>query len=186
MHIDIQGLTKTFAVAERAPGLLGAVRGLIWRKHRVIEALRGLSFGIEPGELVGFLGPNGAGKNTTIKILSGILVPDAGLCDVGGRCPWGSFTFLVPLGLTLFLPVHALLHRPLATASDLAVHAGPTLSPALALGLPLAGFAFLGVACSSGTGAFGFTSQPGRDASSPGPPGPPALSISCSAASCAG
>jgi ABC-2 type transport system ATP-binding protein len=40
--------------------------------------LDGISFTIQPGELTGYIGPNGAGKSTTIKILSGILVPDSG------------------------------------------------------------------------------------------------------------
>ena len=49
---------------------------------------KGVSFDIEEGELVGYIGPNGAGKSTTVKILSGILVPDGGECSVLGLCPW--------------------------------------------------------------------------------------------------
>ena len=48
----------------------------------------GCRFSIEPGELVGYIGPNGAGKSTTVKIISGILVPDAGKCEILGRVPW--------------------------------------------------------------------------------------------------
>ena len=48
----------------------------------------GVSFSLKPGELVGYIGPNGAGKSTTVKILSGILVPDSGHCEVLGRVPW--------------------------------------------------------------------------------------------------
>jgi ABC-2 type transport system ATP-binding protein len=55
---------------------------------RTVEALAGIGFTIEPGELVGYVGPNGAGKSTTIKILSGILVPDSGRCEVLGFVPW--------------------------------------------------------------------------------------------------
>src|SRR5205085_9406699 len=51
-------------------------------------ALDGISFRIEPGELVGYIGPNGAGKSTTVKVLSGILVPDSGRCEVLGHVPW--------------------------------------------------------------------------------------------------
>ena len=53
-----------------------------------IEALKGISFSLERGELLGFIGPNGAGKSTTIKILSGILRPSSGSCEVEGLVPW--------------------------------------------------------------------------------------------------
>lgn len=49
-----------------------------------VEALRGISFEVAPGEVLGFLGPNGAGKSTTIKILTGQLKPDAGTVRVLG------------------------------------------------------------------------------------------------------
>ena len=49
-----------------------------------------VSFSIEPGELVGYIGPNGAGKSTTVKVMSGILVPDSGRCEILGRVPWKS------------------------------------------------------------------------------------------------
>jgi ABC-2 type transport system ATP-binding protein len=51
------------------------------------EALRGLSFRVEPGEVVAFLGPNGAGKSTTIRILTGQLDRDAGTVSVLGLDP---------------------------------------------------------------------------------------------------
>ncbi len=51
-------------------------------------ALRDVSFSLEEGEFVGYIGPNGAGKSTTVKILSGILVPESGICRVRGRVPW--------------------------------------------------------------------------------------------------
>jgi viologen exporter family transport system ATP-binding protein len=89
-HILVNNLVKTFRVAERRPGLWGAVAGLARRRHRSVRALDGISFAIEPGELVGYIGPNGAGKSTTVKILSGILVPDSGRCEVLGRVPWAQ------------------------------------------------------------------------------------------------
>ncbi len=52
------------------------------------EALKGISFSVEGGEIVGYLGPNGSGKSTTIKILSGILWPDGGKVRVAGYIPW--------------------------------------------------------------------------------------------------
>ncbi len=87
-QIVVEDLVKTYRVAERRAGLGGALRGLFHREHRTVRALDGASFRIEPGELVGYVGPNGAGKSTTIKILSGILVPDSGRCEVLGHVPW--------------------------------------------------------------------------------------------------
>jgi len=49
-----------------------------------IEALRGISFTVKAGEIVGMLGPNGAGKSTAIKIITGYLQPDGGKVEVDG------------------------------------------------------------------------------------------------------
>ncbi len=87
-HIIVENLTKTFRIAQREPGLAGAVKGLLQRRYRTVRALDGVSFTLEPGELVGYIGPNGAGKSTTVKVLGGILVPDSGRCEVLGRVPW--------------------------------------------------------------------------------------------------
>jgi len=83
--IVCDGLVKTFRVAERQGG---ALRSLVRPRWRTVRALDGISFRIEPGELVGCIGPNGAGKSTTVKVLGGILVPDSGVCTVAGRVPW--------------------------------------------------------------------------------------------------
>jgi ABC-2 type transport system ATP-binding protein len=87
-HVIVEDLRKSFRVAERRPGTLGAIAGLVARRHRVVRAIDGISFAIERGELVGYIGPNGAGKSTTVKVLSGILVPDGGRVEVLGRVPW--------------------------------------------------------------------------------------------------
>jgi len=87
-QIIVRDLSKDYRVAAREAGLLGAARGLFRRSYRTIEALKGVSFSLEAGELVGMIGPNGAGKSTLIKILTGILEPSAGLCEIGGRVPW--------------------------------------------------------------------------------------------------
>lgn len=87
-QIIVDNLVKTFRVAERQAGTWGAVRGLARRRYREVCALDGVSFSLEKGELVGYIGPNGAGKSTTVKVLSGILVPDSGRCEIGGRTPW--------------------------------------------------------------------------------------------------
>lgn len=93
--ILVENLSKSFRIAKRDPGLWGAVRGVVRRRYHTIAALDGVSFTIPRGELVGYIGPNGAGKSTTIKILSGILVPDAGRCEVLGRTPWRQRTAIV-------------------------------------------------------------------------------------------
>jgi ABC-2 type transport system ATP-binding protein len=87
-QIVVSDLVKVFRVAERAPGLLGAVRGLVRRRVREVRALDGVSFTVETGTVCGYIGPNGAGKSTTVKILAGILVPDGGRVEVLGRVPW--------------------------------------------------------------------------------------------------
>ncbi|MFT5562848.1 MAG: ABC-2 type transport system ATP-binding protein [Candidatus Azotimanducaceae bacterium] len=87
-QVVVKNLSKQFQVAERQPGFVGSLKGLFHRRYRDIQALDGVSFELERGELVGYIGPNGAGKSTTIKILSGILVPDSGTCEVGGMTPW--------------------------------------------------------------------------------------------------
>jgi len=87
-QILVEELSKTYRIAERDPGALGAVKGLFHRRWRTVEALNGVSFQMEQGELVGLIGPNGAGKSTTIKILSGILEPTSGRCEVDGLTPW--------------------------------------------------------------------------------------------------
>ncbi len=86
--IRVKNLEKTFRIAIRQPGLWGAVSGLFNRQYKTVKALEDVSFSIEPGELIGYIGPNGAGKSTTVKILSGILVPDAGEVEVLGLTPW--------------------------------------------------------------------------------------------------
>jgi len=60
------------------------------RKTVRVEALKGISFDVEEGELLGFLGPNGAGKSTTLKILTGVLYPTSGKAEVLGYTPWRS------------------------------------------------------------------------------------------------
>ena len=88
VQILVENLTKTFRVAEHRAGLWGALAGLARRTYHDIHALAGIDFAIEESELVGYIGPNGAGKSTTVKILSGILVPTAGRCEVNGVTPW--------------------------------------------------------------------------------------------------
>ena len=86
--ITVRDLRKTYVVPEREAGLKAALTSLVRRKTREVEAVRDISFGIAPGEIVGFLGPNGAGKTTTLKMLSGLLHPTSGEVNVLGFTPW--------------------------------------------------------------------------------------------------
>jgi ABC-2 type transport system ATP-binding protein len=86
--IEVRDLRKTFTTKRKAPGLRGSLRSIFRPELQTIEAVRGLSFEMEPGELLGLIGPNGAGKSTTIKILTGILYPTAGQASVLGLTPW--------------------------------------------------------------------------------------------------
>src|SRR5437773_4007954 len=67
------GLSKSYKV------------GHIWQRSR--PALQGLDLEVRRGEVFGYLGPNGSGKTTTLKLLLGLLRPDAGEIHVLGR-PW--------------------------------------------------------------------------------------------------
>ena len=83
--IEMKGISKTYRVRRREAGLGNAVRSLFSREYTEIPALKSMSFTIPDGQIVGYIGPNGAGKSTTIKILSGILRPDGGMCSVEDR-----------------------------------------------------------------------------------------------------
>ncbi|MFI5343167.1 MAG: ATP-binding cassette domain-containing protein [Chlamydiales bacterium] len=90
MHtvIKLNKLSKKFVAAKSYPGLLGAMRGLLFPEKYEIPAIQELSFEVQAGERVAFIGPNGAGKSTTIKMLTGILHPTSGDGEVLGLVPW--------------------------------------------------------------------------------------------------
>ncbi len=86
--IEVEALAKTFRTRERAAGLAGSLRSFVVPRYREREAVKPISFSLEPGELLAFIGPNGAGKSTTIKMLTGILYPTSGKARVLGLVPW--------------------------------------------------------------------------------------------------
>lgn len=86
--IELNGIRKEFKVAKRPAGFWNASKALFKKDYTVIKALDDISFTIPKGEIVGYIGPNGAGKSSTIKVMSGILVPDSGTCTIDGLTPW--------------------------------------------------------------------------------------------------
>lgn len=86
--IQVEDLVKEFHRPKRFDGPLGGLRTLFTRQYTTTRAVDGVSFSVDEGELIGYLGSNGAGKSTTIKMLSGILVPTDGRVEVNGVVPW--------------------------------------------------------------------------------------------------
>ncbi|WP_295658453.1 ATP-binding cassette domain-containing protein [uncultured Nocardioides sp.] len=80
--IDATDLSRTFVVRRKDAG-----RRSLRRRREEVHAVHGVTFSVEPGEMVGYIGPNGAGKSTTIKMLTGILVPTGGRLTVAGVEP---------------------------------------------------------------------------------------------------
>jgi viologen exporter family transport system ATP-binding protein len=86
--IEVHELSKEFRTFRRREGVWGAVQNLFVRDHLTVNAVDRVSFSIEPGEMVGYIGANGAGKSTTIKMLTGILVPTGGKLVANGFVPF--------------------------------------------------------------------------------------------------
>ena len=86
--IEVKQINKTFKVPLKSTGKFDALKTFFSRKYKHIDAIKDISFSIDKGEIVGYIGPNGAGKSTTIKILSGILVPDSGKVMIDKKVPW--------------------------------------------------------------------------------------------------
>ena len=90
--ITVEHISKSFRVARRSGGMKEAVKALWKRQYDTVRALDDISYACGDGEMVGYIGPTGAGKSSTIKVLSGILTPDGGRCEIDGRCPWKDRT----------------------------------------------------------------------------------------------
>ena len=101
-QIWAENLSKFYPVALKEPGFWGTARHFFKRQYRQVEAVKAISFQIEPGEVVGFLGPNGAGKTTTLKLLSGLIYPSAGRVEVAGHQPFRrEYAFLRKITLVM-------------------------------------------------------------------------------------
>ncbi|MFC4303045.1 ABC transporter ATP-binding protein [Cohnella boryungensis] len=88
LAIDVHQLRKQFKVQKNREGLKGALKDLFKREHTEVMAVKDISFQIPQGEICGYIGENGAGKSTTIKMLTGILVPTSGKLVVNGFIPY--------------------------------------------------------------------------------------------------
>ena len=86
--ITVEQLSKSFKVHKRRTGFWGNLSSTVSREHDIMKAVDNVNFTLERGELVGYIGANGAGKSTTIKMLTGILVPTSGHIDVMGLTPY--------------------------------------------------------------------------------------------------
>ncbi len=86
--IEVTNLTKEFKSYKKFPGFKGAIKSLFSREIIKKLAVDDISFKINSGEIVGYIGSNGAGKSTTIKMMTGILVPTSGKCTVDGIEPY--------------------------------------------------------------------------------------------------
>src|ERR1700690_820626 len=69
--IEASGLRKSFQTGRR-------------QKATSVDAVRGVDFAVQGGEIFGFLGPNGAGKTTTLRILTTLIRPDGGEATIAG------------------------------------------------------------------------------------------------------
>jgi ABC-2 type transport system ATP-binding protein len=86
--ISAQNLGKTYARRKRREGFWAGLSAYFSFEREVVSAVSELSFRIERGESVGLIGENGAGKSTTVKMLTGILVPTSGEVQTLGLVPW--------------------------------------------------------------------------------------------------
>lgn len=86
--IHIENLKKEFKKTIKEPGLKGSIKSLFNPKVEIVTAVNDISFHVPKGEILGFIGPNGAGKSTVIKMLTGILTPTSGRCEINGQVPY--------------------------------------------------------------------------------------------------
>lgn len=86
--IYVENLKKEFKKVIKDPGLKGSIKSFFKPQNQIITAVDDISFHVPKGELLGFIGPNGAGKSTVIKMLTGILTPTSGRCEINGKIPY--------------------------------------------------------------------------------------------------
>lgn len=85
--LAIDNITKEYCQWQRSGNARDIIKNLFHPEKRVVTALDHISLQVKKGEFVAYAGANGAGKSTTIKILSGILMPTQGTVSVLGLNP---------------------------------------------------------------------------------------------------
>jgi len=102
LMISVEHLRKEYQVMVHSAGWRGLLQDVFHRQYQYVPAVDGITFSIQPGEIVGFIGPNGAGKTTTVKLLSGLLRPTAGSIVVNGHDPFQRHPqFLRSIGVVM-------------------------------------------------------------------------------------
>lgn len=85
--IEIMNVRKIYRTYQKKSGLKNIIKNIIYPDFKDFIAVDDMSFFIRKGDIVGYIGPNGAGKSTTIKMLTGILMPNSGMIKVFGKDP---------------------------------------------------------------------------------------------------
>ena len=85
--IEITNVRKIYRTYQKKSGLKNMIKNIIYPDFKDFIAVDDMSFFIRKGDIVGYIGPNGAGKSTTIKMLTGILMPNSGMIKVFGKDP---------------------------------------------------------------------------------------------------
>ena len=86
--IVLENVSKEFKTNKKYPGFKGAIKSLFSKEYTIKKAVDNISFEIKKGEIVGYIGANGSGKSTTIKMMTGILIPSSGRVVVDGIIPY--------------------------------------------------------------------------------------------------
>lgn len=86
--MDLVNVTKTYKIQQKEKGVKGALKSFFIKNYKSVNAVNNLSLCLDKGEILGYIGVNGAGKSTTIKMLTGILIPTDGEVKVLGKNPY--------------------------------------------------------------------------------------------------